>query len=144
MNANFLTKEKLSEYKAMQLEIQMIKKEIKKTEDSISDLIAEGTVCDKVTGGLGGIQGFKIEGFPITLYEKRKKLLRKKVNRLRAKENDLIEYTEEIESFIDTIPMSRDRQIFKCVFIEGMTQQQIADNLSIDRSLVSKIISKYL
>ncbi len=63
---------------------------------------------------------------------------------MRTKENDLIEYTEEIESFIDTIPMSRDRQIFKCVFIEGMTQQQIADNLSIDRSLVSKIISKYL
>ena len=31
MNANFLTKEKLSEYKAMQLEIEMIKKEIKKT-----------------------------------------------------------------------------------------------------------------
>ena len=30
MNANFPTKEKLSEYKAMQLEIEMIKKEIKK------------------------------------------------------------------------------------------------------------------
>ena len=40
MNANFLTKEKLSEYKAMQLEIEMIKKEIKKAEDSISDLVA--------------------------------------------------------------------------------------------------------
>ena len=30
MNANFPTKENLSEYKAMQLEIEMIKKEIKK------------------------------------------------------------------------------------------------------------------
>ena len=78
MNANFPTKENLSEYKAMQLEIEMIKKEIKKTEDSISDLIAEGTVCDKVTGGIGGIQGFKIEGFQYHFTKKEKNFSEKR------------------------------------------------------------------
>ena len=57
---------------------------------------------------------------------------------------ELLELVENMESLVDNIPVSRDRVIFRALYFEGKTQQQIADELHIDRSLVSKTISKYL
>lgn len=139
-----VSKDLIIQYRSLQEEIKKIKIDIKKTEDSIAKLIQEGVVEDKVYGGLGGIQGFKIEGFPLAVYEKRRNLLRRKVDRLSTKENDLLELVESIETMIDNIPVSRDRVIFRSLYFDGKTQQQIADELHIDRSLVSKTISKYL
>ncbi len=139
-----VTREMMSQYKNLKDEIEKIRIDIKKTEDSIEKLLEEGTVQDKVYGGLGGIQGFKIEGFPTAIYERRRNLLRKKMDRLSNRENDLIELVEDMENLIDKIPVSRDRQIFRAIYIDGKTQQDIADELHIDRSLVSKTISKYL
>ena len=139
-----VSKELMSQYKSIKSEIEKMKIDIKKTEDSIAKLVKEGVVEDKVYGGLGGIQGFKIEGFPLAIYEKRRNLLRKKVDRLSAKENELLELVENMETLVDNIPVSRDRVIFRELYFEGKTQQQIADELHIDRSLVSKTISKYL
>lgn len=138
------TKDVMVQYSDMQEEIKQMRADIQKTEDAIAKLLEEGTVCDKVTGGLGGIQGFKIEGFPVVEFEKRKRLLRKKVDRLMERENDLLEMTEGIEVFIDSISISRDRRIFRAIYFEDKTQQQVARELHIDRSLVSKIISKYI
>lgn len=139
-----VSKDLIIQYRSLKEEIKKIKIDIKKTEDSIAKLIQEGVVEDKVYGGLGGIQGFKIEGFPLAIYEKRRNLLRRKVDRLSTKENDLLELVESIETMIDNIPVSRDRVIFRSLYFDGKTQQQIADELHIDRSLVSKTISKYL
>ena len=144
MNAIIPSKEVMIQYSDMQEEIKRMREDIQKTEDDIAKLLEEGTVCDKVKGGLGGIQGFKIEGFPVPAFERRKKILRKKMDRLIDKKNELLELTESIEIFIDNIPVSRDRRIFHAIYFEDKTQQQIARELHIDRSLVSKIISKYL
>lgn len=138
------TKEIMVQYSDMQEELKQMRESIQKTEDDIAKLLEEGTVCDKVKGGLGGIQGFKIEGFPIAAFEKRKRLLRTKMDRLMEKENELLEMTEGVEIFIDNIPVSRDRRIFTAIYFENKTQQQVARELHIDRSLVSKIISKYI
>ena len=139
-----VTKNLLTQYSNIRDEITKIEKEIKNTEDDIEKLLEEGTVVDKVKGGLGGIQGFKIEGFPQKEYDRRRSLLKSKKNRLIIKQNDLLEIQEKIESFIDNIPNSRDRQIMRATFIENKTQKQISKEMYIDRSLVSKIINKYL
>ena len=144
MNATVPSKEIMIQYSDMQEEIKQMRADIQKTENDIAKLIEEGTVQDKVKGGFGGIQGFKIEGFPIAAFEKRKKILRHKMDRLAEKENELLELTESIEIFIDGIPVSRDRRIFRAIYFEDKTQQQVAKELHIDRSLVSKIISKYV
>lgn len=136
-------KDIMSQYDSIKIELDKIHKEVEDTEKDIVKLIEEGTVIDKVTGGLGGIQGFKIEGFPEKEYNRRKKILINKNNRLKEKENDLLEVKEKIEVFIDKIPVSRDRIIFRMIFIENQKQQKVADFLHVDRSLVSKIISKY-
>ncbi len=134
----------MSQYSDIEIEIHQIKEEIKKTEDEIEKLVKERTVKDKVTGGFGGIQGFQIEGFPEREYNRRRKILTNKNDRLKQKENDLLDIKERIEKFIDEIPVSRDRTIFRMVYIENQKQQAVASVLHIDRSLVSKIISKYL
>lgn len=144
MDAKAPTKEIMIQYSDMQEEIKQMRIDIQKTEDDIAKLLEEGTVQDKVMGGLGGLQGFKIEGFPVTAFERRKKILRNKMDRLTEKENDLLEMTECIEIFIDNIPVSRDRRVFKAIYFENKTQQQVAKELHIDRSLVSKIISRYI
>lgn len=144
MDAKAPTKEVMIQYSDIQEELKQMRLDIQKTEDDIAKLLEEGTVQDKVKGGLGGLQGFKIEGFPITAFERRKRILRSKMDRLTEKENDLLEMTESIELFIDNIPVSRDRRIFKAIYFENKTQQQVARELHIDRSLVSKIISRYI
>lgn len=144
MDVKAPTKEIMIQYSDMQEEIKQMRIDIQKTEDDIAKLLEEGTVQDKVMGGEGGLQGFKIEGFPITAFERRKRILRNKMNRLADRENDLLEMAESIELFIDNIPVSRDRRIFKAIYFENKTQQQVAKELHIDRSLVSKIISRYI
>jgi predicted nucleic acid-binding Zn-ribbon protein len=138
-----ISKELLSQYTDLQKEIAYTQEEIQKTEDSIAKLLKEGTVVDKVKAGFGGIEGFKIEGFPQKEYYRRKNALNSRINRLITKETDLLLIKEQIELFIDEIQVSRDRIIFKALFLDNKTQQQIADELYIDRSLVSKIIAKY-
>lgn len=137
-------KDEFKQYNEIAEEIKKIQEEIKETENSIEQLTKNGTVVDKVRGGLGGIQGFKIEGFPQKEYDRRMKLLQSKQNRLLKKQNDLLEIKEKMEIFIDNIPNSRDRQIVKATFVQNKTQKQIAKEMYIDRSLVSKIINKYL
>ena len=139
-----VTKEQLEQYTAMKIEISKMREDIRAVEDSIAKLIEEGTVKDKVYGGDGGIQGFVIEGFPYGIYERRRKLLQRKRERLLNRENDLIELVEQIEKSIDSIPDSRDRMVFRKYFIKNETQMQIAREMYMDQSSVSKIISRYI
>ena len=50
----------------------------------------------------------------------------------------------EIDIFLTTIFDSRDRLIFEYLYRDGMTQQEVADKLFMDRSTVSKIVDRYL
>lgn len=139
-----LDKQTIEQYAYIQDEIHDIQKKMKHNEESITKLIEEGTVCDHVTGGLGGIQGFHIEGFPIKEYERRRKLLQSQKARLDKKQNDLLEKSEQIEMFIDKIPNSRDRLVLRKRIIEKSTQDKIAKEIHVERSLISKIVSKYI
>lgn len=50
----------------------------------------------------------------------------------------------EIDIFLTTIFDSRDRLVFEYLYRDGMTQQEVADKLFLDRSSVSKIVDRYL
>lgn len=139
-----MTKEMLKQYNDIQMELASMKEDIKNTQNTIEKIISGGTVRDKVYGGLGGTQGFCIEGFPNMEYERQLRILKGKINRLRKKETDLMELSEEIEVFIDNIPNSRDRMVLKETFINGKKQREVSHKIFIERSTVSKIISKYI
>lgn len=50
----------------------------------------------------------------------------------------------EVDIFLTTIFDSRDRLIFEYLYRDGMTQQEVADKLYLDRSTVSKVVDRYL
>lgn len=50
----------------------------------------------------------------------------------------------EIEEFIAAIPDSVTRQIFELVFLEGKTQQDVAEIIGYSRSRVAQLIGNYL
>ena len=50
----------------------------------------------------------------------------------------------EVDIFLTTIFDGRDRLIFEYLYRDGMTQQEVADKLYMDRSTVSKVVDRYL
>lgn len=138
-----LSREIFSQYSDIAREIEMLERKKAETERSIAKLIEDGLVKDKVYGGNGGFQGYVIEGFPLKEYNRRRKLLRERADRLISRQNDLLELQITIEKEIDKIPESRDRLIFQGFFLENKSQEKIARELYIDQSLVSRTIKKY-
>ena len=70
-----VTKKVLDEYIDLQKEIEETREKIKRVESQIEKLEKQGAVFDTVSGGKGGIQHFKIEGFPYPEYSRKKTLL---------------------------------------------------------------------
>lgn len=138
-----LSKDLLSQYRFILCEIEDLKRKKAEVEQQIEKLLEDGVVKDKVYGGMGGIQGFVIEGFPLKEYNRRRMLLRKRNDALKRQENDLLELLSLIEHEINAIGNSRDRQILKMFFIDGVSQSKIAEKFYIDQSVVSRIIKKY-
>lgn len=138
-----LSREIFSQYSDIAREIEMLERKKAETERSIAKLIEDGLVKDKVYGGNGGLQGYVVEGFPLKEYNRRRKLLRERADRLISRQNDLLELQITIEKEIDKIPESRDRLIFQGFFLENKSQDKIARELYIDQSLVSRTIKKY-
>lgn len=138
-----LSREIFSQYSDIAREIEMLERKKAETERSIAKLIEDGLVKDKVYGGNGGLQGYVVEGFPLKEYNRRRKLLRERADRLISRQNDLLELQITIEKEIDKIPESRDRLIFQGFFLENKSQEKIARELYIDQSLVSRTIKKY-
>ena len=50
----------------------------------------------------------------------------------------------DIEKFIAEIPDSIDRQIFELIFLKGRRQKDVADQVGLERSSISKRIDRYL
>lgn len=70
------------------------------------------------------------------------------INRLMAIKRGRLERARreavEIEEFIAAIPDSVDRQIFELCFLEGLKQWEVADEVDMERSNISRRIDRYL
>ncbi|MCI9097568.1 MAG: hypothetical protein HFI95_15580 [Lachnospiraceae bacterium] len=65
-------------------------------------------------------------------------------NRYKNKISVLKEECRKVEDFIENIPDSLTRRIFRMYYIQGMSQKEISRNVHLDRSSISKKISDYL
>lgn len=124
-----VSKEILIQYTDLQKEIKEVRQRIEKTEQQIEKIEKEKTVCDKVTGGDGGLQSFKIEGFPYPEYSRKKTLLYSRKATLTNLEMDLLETLNKVEEFIAGLEDSHMRRIINLRFIEGMSWQQVANRM---------------
>lgn len=62
----------------------------------------------------------------------------------RQRKEQLEDECRQVEDFIEGIPDSVTRRIFRMYYIDNMKQRQIAEKLHIDKSTVSRKIEKFL
>lgn len=124
-----ISKKILTQYSDLQEEIKEVRQRIKKTEKQIERIEKEGAVCDKVMGGEGGLQPFKIEGFPYPEYSRKKNLLYSRKATLTSLEMELLETLNKVEEFIASVDDSRMRRIINLRFIENLSWNKIADRI---------------
>lgn len=121
-----LEKSVLIQYCDMQAEIKELRRLVRMTEERLEKIEREGAVSDVVSGGMGGIQHFTVEGFPVPEHAKVKQLLISRQQRLRMKEEELLEITNQAQEYIESIEKSELRIMFRLYYIEGLTWAQVA------------------
>lgn len=140
-----ISKDILIQYSDLQEEIKDVRRRIGILKEQIAKLEQSGySEADIVKGGMGGIQTFKIEGFPYEKYSKKKTLLYSRKAILETLEFDLLEMTNDVEAYIASIGNSEMRRILTMRFINNMNFEQIGRTLGYDRTSISKKIDKFL
>ena len=139
-----ISKEILIQYSDLQEEVKEVRERIERTERQIAKIEEDGNVIDTVSGGGGGIQHFKIEGFPYPEYSRKKTLLYARKATLASLELELMEMLNQVEEFIASVDDSRMRRILTMRFIDNMSFEQIGKVIGYDRTSISKKIDKFL
>ena len=124
-----ISKEILIQYSDLQEEVKEVRERIDKTEKQIAKLEVEGNVVDSVSGGNGGTQHFKIEGFPYPEYNRKKTLLYARKATLASLEMELMETLNQVEEFIASVDDSRMRRIITLRFIDNLSWNKVADRI---------------
>lgn len=124
-----ISKEILTQYSDLQEEVKEVRNRIESTEKQIAKIEEEGNVIDTVSGGSGGIQHFRIEGFQYPEYSRKKSLLYVRKATLVNLELELTETLNQVEEFIAGVEDSRIRRIITLRFIENLSWNKVADRI---------------
>lgn len=128
-----MTKELLESYKSQKEEIKELQYKLEHLGDGDS-MIGNDTIFDYRSGypmpqSVVGVDWNKVDQLK-KRYENKLEILTKEC--------------EEIEMFIEEIPDSMTRRIFRMYYIENMTQRQVAKKVHMDKSTVARKIDNFL
>lgn len=121
-----VSKEILNQYTNLQKECKEVREKIDKLEKQIEKIEDEGAVIDKVRGGEGGLQSFRIEGFPYPEYSRKKTLLFARKAKLSDMELELLEKVNMVEEYISSLSDSHIRRIISLRVVDGLSWGKIA------------------
>lgn len=124
-----VSKNVLIQYSDLQEEIKEVRDRINKTEKEIAKIESNGNVVDSVCGGSGGIEHFRIEGFPYPEYNRKKTLLYARKATLTSLEMELLETLNNVEEFIASVKDSRMRRIITLRFINSLSWNEVASRI---------------
>ena len=124
-----ISKEILIQYSDLQQECKEVREKIEKLEKQIAKIEEDGAVVDKVRGGDGGLQSFKIEGFPYPEYSRKKTLLYARKATLSELEMELLETLNDVEIFIASIKDSHIRRIVNLRVVDNLSWNKVADRI---------------
>ena len=124
-----ISKEILIQYSDLQQECKEVREKIEKLEKQIAKIESDGAVVDKVRGGEGGLQSFKIEGFPYPEYSRKKTLLYARKATLSELEMELLETLNDVEEFIASISDSHIRRIVNLRVVDNLSWNKVADRI---------------
>lgn len=121
-----MTKEVLMQYNDLLKEVEEIRERIAATEEQIRRLEEEGLVVDKVKGGEGGNQSYRIEGFPMPEYTRKKTKLHLLRATLETTELDVLDKLTEVERFVAELDDSYMRRIIRMRVVEKLSWRKIS------------------
>ena len=124
-----ISKEVLVQYADLRQECKEVREKIEKLEKQIDRIEKDGNVIDKVRGGEGGLQSFKIEGFPYPEYNRKKTLLYARKATLVELEMELLETLNQVEEFIASIKDSHIRRIISLRIVDNLSWNKVADHI---------------
>lgn len=128
-----MEREQLERYLSQKEEIRELRYKLEHLGEGDS-LIGNSTIFDYSTGYP---RPQAVVGYD---YNKERRLRERYKTRLEKLEADC----EETEQWIEAIPESQTRRIFRMYYLEGETQQKIGERLHLDRSRISRKIDNFL
>lgn len=119
----------LVQYCEMKEEIKDIRRRKEKLEKEIKGL---GIVSDSVKGTRsdGTYGSIKITGYPTPEYYRKKAAIEKLQKMLNAKEAELLEPMSQAEEYIESVPKSEVRTLFRLYYIHGLPWWKVAQAMN--------------
>ena len=133
MEKQEMTKERLESYRSCKEEIQELQYKLDHLGEGDS-MIGNDTIFDYKTGYP---RPQSVVGYDHKREERLRALYETRIEKLQKE-------CTEIEEWVEAIPDSLTRRIFRMYYIDGLGQNKIAKRVHIAQSEVSKKISKYL
>lgn len=124
-----MDKEALIQYCEMKEEIRDIRKRIKELDKFLSE---PHQVSDTVKGTRrdGTIGSIKVTGYPVPEYYRKQALRERYKKLLEQKETELLELTCQAEKFIEAIPKSEVRIMFRLYYLDGLPWWKVAQAMN--------------
>lgn len=124
-----MDKEILVQYTEMMEEIKDIRKRKEKLEREIKAL---GVVSDSVKGTRtdGTYGSIRITGYPTPEYYRKKAAIERYQKLLDQKEAELLELTCQVEEYIERLPKSELRIMFRLYYIDGLPWWKVAQAMN--------------
>lgn len=122
----------LIEYADMKEEIKDLRRRIAKNEEELNKL-NNTSVMDSVACGKKGkkpLRTVKIQGLPVMAISRKQALLKERNAKLERLEFELLELTNQVEEYIETIPKSELRMMFRLYFMDDLTYSKVADRMN--------------
>ena len=136
-----MDKKKLSQLRPLKKELELIDRKLDRLYERQENV---PVVMGKVTGSSKDFPYTEVRTSVLMPEPKEADEIEKQI-RIREKRREQVEsLITEIEQFIAEIPDSRDRQIFELIYIDGKKQREVANEIGLERSVVSKRITNYL
>lgn len=128
-----MTRERLEGYRSCREEIQELQYKLDHLGEGDS-LIGNDVIMD-YRDGFPRPQS--VVGYDYDKYERLRKAYGSRIEKLQAE-------CAEVELWIEAIPDSLTRRIFRMYYVDGMNQKQIGRIVHLDRSRISRKIDEYL
>ena len=122
----------LEQYIELKEEIKNLQNRKDRDERRLARIEKEGVVSDTVKGTRkdGTIGPIKITGYPIPEVDQVKNMIKKRIVKLQILEDELQEAVNAVDDFIEKIPQSDLRQMFRFYYLDDMTWAAVALNMN--------------
>lgn len=125
-------REALEQYCEKREEAKDLRCRINRDERRLEQIKREGMVSDTVKGTRkdGTFGSIKITGYPVPEHRMVESMIKRRVKKLHILEDELLEAMNRVDDFINAIPRSDLRMMFRMYYLDDMTWIQVASGMN--------------